>query len=130
MPDEEVEASTSGGIADIVSECNDEEMHISTIRRKIEKMYKKHNPSKLADLDGLLVKYKGREDQLLKAIKQKYRDTSSSTPKPWQFVLKNYDGKRETFKRQQQSLNGFRKIPTSAENVQKLLISLVIGNLL
>ena len=38
MPDEEVEASTSGGMADIVSECNDEEMHISTIRRKIEKM--------------------------------------------------------------------------------------------
>lgn len=41
---------------------------------EIEALYKKHNPSKVASVPGLLKKYKGNEEQLLKKIKEKYPD--------------------------------------------------------
>ena len=43
-----------------------------THRAKIEEIYKQFNPSKLDQIDELMVKYEGKESQLLKAIQQKY----------------------------------------------------------
>jgi hypothetical protein len=85
------------------------------VRRKIETIYKKHNPEKLADLGALMSKYVGKEDQLLKAIEQKYK--KEKNPKrtanyPWIFVLKNYENKNKFYNEEidKKSLNDFKKI--------------------
>lgn len=80
------------------------------VRNKIKKIYKHNNPSKLNEIDALMEKYKGKEEQLLKAIEQKYTITQKRKPtqkreptqkrkytqnrKPWEFVLKNYERDR------------------------------------
>jgi len=42
-------------------------------RAALVEFYKKHNPSKLVDVDALLRKYKGREEELLHALRVKYK---------------------------------------------------------
>jgi hypothetical protein len=70
------------------------------VKRAIEAIYRAKNPSKLSEIDDLMLKYKGKEDQLLAAIRHKYdvsvlgdnkKDSNNNDYKPWQFVLKNYD---------------------------------------
>jgi len=41
-------------------------------RELITEIYKEHNPSKLADVDNLLMKYRGREELVYKGICEKY----------------------------------------------------------
>ena len=40
---------------------------------EIEAIYKEHNPEKIGDVPRLLLKYAGREDMLVRAIKEKYK---------------------------------------------------------
>ena len=86
------------------------------MKRKIQTIYKKHNPEKLADLGALMSKYVGKEDQLLKAIEQKYKKEKNpkrTSKYPWWiFVLKN-DEKKNKFNNEEidkKSLNDFKKI--------------------
>jgi hypothetical protein len=44
----------------------------AAVRSEIEKLYAKHNPSKLGSVPTLLKKYEGMEQELLDSIKQKY----------------------------------------------------------
>jgi hypothetical protein len=44
--------------------------------QEIIKIYEQFNPSKLANLDGLFKKYRGKEQALLRAIEKKYEDQS------------------------------------------------------
>ena len=48
-------------------------LDLDEITAEIRKLYKKHNPSKLEKVDGLLVKYEGQEGELLETIREKYR---------------------------------------------------------
>ncbi|ETW09087.1 hypothetical protein, variant [Aphanomyces invadans] len=41
-------------------------------RSKVVEFYKKHNPDKLAEVDTVLQKYKGKEEELLKKLEAKY----------------------------------------------------------
>lgn len=45
---------------------------------EIKELYRVHNPSKLADLNDLLNKYKGKEHELLEKIKSKYAKPSGA----------------------------------------------------
>ena len=49
-----------------------DEKKVKKYRELITEIYKEHNPSKLADLDSLLQKYKGREELVYKGICEKY----------------------------------------------------------
>ena len=49
-----------------------EDKKVKKYRELITEIYKEHNPSKLTDLDGLLQKYKGREELVYKGICEKY----------------------------------------------------------
>ena len=63
------------------------------VKKAIEDIYRKKNPSKLDEIDSLMTKYRGKEAQLLDAIKKKYgqiASTKNSSP-TWKFVLKNFD---------------------------------------
>mmetsp|Transcript_23372 Transcript_23372/g.34356 ORF Transcript_23372/g.34356 Transcript_23372/m.34356 type:complete len:212 (-) Transcript_23372:70-705(-) len=78
----------------------------SSVRKKIEAIYKEHNPEKLAELDTLMAKCTGKEHLLLKKIQDKYIHKSAGQDKvqgkgqkkgqkknhkkPWVFILKNY----------------------------------------
>ena len=42
------------------------------LRGLLEAFYSKHNPEKLCNLDIILERYKGKEDQLIQQLKQKY----------------------------------------------------------
>lgn len=48
------------------------EEQVQKIRELIVEVYKEHNPSKLNDVEGLLAKYKGREEQVYRSICEKY----------------------------------------------------------
>ena len=75
---------------------------VKNIRREIQDLYKIHNPGKLRDIDKLLTKYAGNEDNLLKAMQKKYSNSKpasesmlSALEKPltqWKYILKNYEG--------------------------------------
>lgn len=68
------------------------------IREELIALYQKHNPSKLEDVDNILSKYAGKEEQLLKAVRDKYSTAAgaeAATTKPWFFVLKNYCSKHD-----------------------------------
>ena len=41
-------------------------------RALVTAFYKKHNPSKLSDVDTILTKYRGKEELLLKSLQEKY----------------------------------------------------------
>ena len=45
----------------------------------LSEIYRSSNPEKLSDVDALLVKYKGKEGDLVRAIKRKYGRSASST---------------------------------------------------
>lgn len=52
------------------------------VREQIVHLYKVHNPSKLPDVDSLLRKYAGREDELLQRLQQKYVASQNPFPLP------------------------------------------------
>ena len=66
------------------------------LKQRIESIYEKFNPSKLNEVEGLLLKYAGKETDLLKAIEKKYgvaKEDDYGTKgknRPWRHVLKNY----------------------------------------
>jgi hypothetical protein len=41
-------------------------------RERLVRIYSKHNPDKVAEVDGLLQRYQGREDELVAAVERKY----------------------------------------------------------
>mmetsp|Transcript_31999 Transcript_31999/g.42222 ORF Transcript_31999/g.42222 Transcript_31999/m.42222 type:complete len:135 (+) Transcript_31999:160-564(+) len=43
-------------------------------RVRLEKFYREHNPSKLGEVDKMLKKYKGREDELFKRLERVYAE--------------------------------------------------------
>ena len=55
------------------SPMTSEEKKVKKYRDLITEIYKEHNPSKLSDIEGLLQKYKGREELVYKGICEKYR---------------------------------------------------------
>lgn len=69
-----------------------EQNRMQNIKKQITSVYKKHNRSKLSEIDGLMSKYKGKEEDLLRAIKDKYSLRQNGK---WQYILKNYDMKNK-----------------------------------
>jgi hypothetical protein len=60
------------------------------IKDQIRAIYQEHNQDKLAELDSLWEKYKGKEEDLLKAVKKKDLRIENSLPSgdfQWQFTL-------------------------------------------
>ncbi len=51
-------------------------------RAALIEFYKKHNPVKLTEVDALLRKYKGREEELLHALRVKYKVQDQQQPEP------------------------------------------------
>ena len=47
-------------------------------QKEIEAIYKEHNPDKIGDVPRLLLKYAGREDMLVRAIKEKYKEAGKA----------------------------------------------------
>jgi hypothetical protein len=47
----------------------EEEKTNLVVRRKLESIYSKHNREKLGSIDEILRKYKGKEEDLLKAVR-------------------------------------------------------------
>ena len=43
-------------------------------QKELTALYQKHNPAKLGKVDALLKKYKGKEGQLLKTVREKYNE--------------------------------------------------------
>eukprot|EP00756_Hemistasia_phaeocysticola_P055696 Hpha_TRINITY_DN31663_c0_g1::TRINITY_DN31663_c0_g1_i1::g.29137::m.29137 len=41
-------------------------------RERLVRFYRRHNPSRLPDVDAVLADYRGREDQLFSALEHKY----------------------------------------------------------
>ena len=54
----------------------------SDVAQQIRELYAAHNPDKLPSVPGLLVKYKGRERELLLSIRDKYGVVSVPPPLP------------------------------------------------
>jgi hypothetical protein len=93
------------------NEARAKDEQLLTIRRQIANIFRKHNPEKLSELDGLLEKYRGKESDLLRAIQKKYLEKPPSIEKPqskgrswptmdfqWSYNLKIYsknDGKSD-----------------------------------
>jgi hypothetical protein len=46
---------------------------IRTYSQQLVEIFKKHNPDKLSDVDSLLQKHAGREEELIVAVKKKYK---------------------------------------------------------
>jgi hypothetical protein len=82
-------------------------MTAADARNQIQKIYKKHNPSKLEGLDNVMAKYAGKENQLLRAVKEKY---GLELVVPWSYVLKNYSDDRFQDQRTEESLRPFQQI--------------------
>jgi hypothetical protein len=49
---------------------------VSQIKAEMKKVYAKHNPEKIADIDTIVEKWKGREYLILPALKKKYSDST------------------------------------------------------
>jgi hypothetical protein len=62
---------------------------LDQIRDTLTNLYKKHNPDKVIEVDALMVKYGGMEEELLKKVRIKYT-TKKDYTKSWSYVWKNY----------------------------------------
>ena len=47
-------------------------MTAQDVQREIVALYRQHNPSKVSAVPGLMIKYAGREEEMLRMIRQKY----------------------------------------------------------
>ena len=54
--------------------ANGGEEDCSAIEKEVREFYTKNNPKMLDKLDGVLFRYKGREEMLLSDLKEKYKD--------------------------------------------------------
>jgi hypothetical protein len=63
-------------------------------KRELQRIYRSHNRDKLDEIEQLLEKYIGREDDLMKAIYAKYRPSRS-------FVLKRQPKTRKGTEQEQ-----------------------------
>ena len=59
----------------------DHEEKIQQIKLLIIDIYKEHNPTKLDDVDGLMAKYKGKQENLYQVICEKYK-VEPKLPRP------------------------------------------------
>ena len=48
------------------------------VRQQVSELYRVHNPKKASDLDNLLKKYRGKEVELLSAVRKKYDESTVS----------------------------------------------------
>ena len=89
------------------------------IKKKIVKIYKRHNPEKVEEVDNLLVKYAGQEKELLKRIKDKYLPSAwDNSNYNWKYNLKHFpDQKADESKRQKAVWN----VESSLKAIQHLL---------
>jgi hypothetical protein len=46
--------------------------NIPEIKKEMERIYKKHNPSKVEEIDSIVLKWKGREGMIIRALQKKY----------------------------------------------------------
>ena len=47
---------------------------LEAVEEEVRALYEKYNPEKLTSMDTIMFRYKGREMELLKDIKDKYKD--------------------------------------------------------
>jgi hypothetical protein len=90
------------------------------IKKKIIKIYKKQNPSKLPEVDSLLVKYAGKEEELLRSIRKKYtkRLPWEDNNFCWTFNLKHFNDQHSDKDKRQRSI---WYVQESLQQVQYLL---------
>ena len=49
------------------------------LRYRVRAFYRKHNPDKIGDVDALIAKFKGKDEDLLARLEKKYGSSSSSS---------------------------------------------------
>ena len=66
-------------------------------RAQLEILYGKHCPENLAKIDGLLEKYRGQEEELVAAVREKYlpKKKPRSTPAPRSVSVKSEVSKKD-----------------------------------
>ncbi|CAM9817284.1 unnamed protein product, partial [Hapterophycus canaliculatus] len=64
-----------GGVAQRESDKKEAEAAVAKIRKKLEAIYSRFAPHKLGKVGGLLIRYAGEEDKLLRIVRRKYVDT-------------------------------------------------------
>ena len=64
----------------------EEESSSSSLRQWVVSFYEEHNPSKVGNVDALLVKYEGKEEELVRQLERKYGVVSASTCRDQQYV--------------------------------------------
>ena len=62
-------------------------VNVERVRTKLVKIYEEHNPEKVREVDVLLEKYAGKEEQLLESVKKKYLHHKPEMTEKWSFVL-------------------------------------------
>lgn len=55
---------------------------VAAVEAEVRAMYEKYNPEKLEKIDTIMFRYKGRETDLLKDLKDKYKDAPLASEKP------------------------------------------------
>ncbi len=55
---------------------------VAAVEAEVRAMYEKYNPEKLEKIDTIMFRYKGREADLLKDLKDKYKDAPLASEKP------------------------------------------------
>lgn len=68
----------SGGSGSTVSSSSVGSADVDSIRKEVISIYKEYNPSKLSEVESLLSKYSGKENELVARLKSKYVSTSLS----------------------------------------------------
>jgi len=74
-----------------------DEEHVKKIRELICEVYREHNPSKLDDVDNLLMKYRGREELVYRGICDKYSVEPKIGKKPEEEAPKSAAEKYKQF---------------------------------
>ena len=119
---DEIDAIDSQRKRDQDRQDSDQE-RLQKVEEKITKLYKKYNPSKLPEVNDLMIKYKGKEEVLLQAIQKKYCTTGSSN-RPWQYVLKHYDTDDNAMKRKAANWKIDGSLETIKSELDKLASSI------
>ena len=89
--EENIDLAKYGQSAEAVSDYDDEEEAEeedeeedsegpTDYKALLTKLYTKHNPEKLAQIDEILEKYAGNEDDIIQGIKEKYEETETTEP--------------------------------------------------
>eukprot|EP01043_Picozoa_sp_COSAG02_P045867 COSAG02_NODE_4237_length_5599_cov_6.352000_2_plen_263_part_00 len=63
-------------------EAEVDSMDVAAVEAEVRAVYEKYNPEKLGKIDTIMFRYKGREADLLKDLKDKYKDAPLASEKP------------------------------------------------